>query len=87
MNVVFKYPPGKYDVVEVDRANFDKCTVPPGAKILTSGSDTIKFTKGGRRNFICSKENGRFCRDGKMKIYYDVPDTYQGTRKLVAEKL
>ncbi|PWA40163.1 cupredoxin [Artemisia annua] len=85
--LLFKYPPGKHDVVEVSTENYVKCTVPPGAKVLTSGSDIIEFKEAGRRNFICSKDNGRHCREGNMKVYYNVPETYASSRKLVAEKV
>nr|GEW13590.1 hypothetical protein [Tanacetum cinerariifolium] len=45
----FRYPPGEHDVVEVDEENFQKCTVPPGAKILTSGDDYIDITSPGNK--------------------------------------
>ncbi|GJR60682.1 basic blue protein-like protein [Tanacetum coccineum] len=95
----FRYPPGEHDVVEVDEENFQKCTVPPGAKILTSGDDYIDITSPGKKYYICSVKDGHHCRDGKMKFYVNVPKPYlssadstgstgiQGTRKLVTEKL
>ena len=98
MDVEFKYPPGQHDVVEVDEENFKKCTVPSGAKPLTSGDDLIAIKSPGKRYFICSVKDGHHCRDGNMKFFIDIPVPYessadstgstgkQGTRKLVSEK-
>ncbi|PWA56738.1 Cupredoxin [Artemisia annua] len=100
--LLFQYPIGQHDVVEVDAENFEKCTVPPGAKRHTSGKDLINIDKEKRRFFICSVKGGHHCRDGKMKFGYYFADNrpafesshdsagstgIQGGRKLGEEKL
>ncbi|VFQ89675.1 unnamed protein product [Cuscuta campestris] len=52
--LLFKYSPGFHNVVEVDKATYDKCGTPPAkAKVYASGSDRVTLTKG-QHYFICS---------------------------------
>ena len=49
---VFKYAPGTHNVVVVDKASYDACTVPGNAKTFTSGNDVVTLGKG-PNYFIC----------------------------------
>ncbi|KAD5317443.1 hypothetical protein R6Q59_032779 [Mikania micrantha] len=68
--LLFKYLPGKHNVIEVDKNGFENCIVPPAAKALTSGEDRIKLTTPGTKWFICGI--GPHCKDHAMKIQVDV---------------
>lgn len=50
---VFNYSPGAHNVVVVNKAGYDACKTPKGAKKYTSGNDQIKLAKG-RNYFICN---------------------------------
>nr|GFC97558.1 putative cupredoxin [Tanacetum cinerariifolium] len=68
--LLFEYPIGQHDVVEVDCNDLQSCTVPPGAVRHTSGKDVIDIDKEGKRAFMCSVKDGQHCREGKMKFSY-----------------
>ncbi|MFS7943537.1 putative Phytocyanin domain, cupredoxin [Helianthus anomalus] len=82
--LVFIYPRGTHDVIEVDEKSFEDCVVPPSAKPLTSGKDVIKIDAPGKRWFICGFKNGKHCKDGGMKLMINIqkPVAPQGGRKL-----
>lgn len=49
---VFKYTAGTHNVVVVDKASYDSCSVPPNAKTYASGNDQITLGEGSNY-FIC----------------------------------
>ncbi|XVF00726.1 hypothetical protein REPUB_Repub04eG0026300 [Reevesia pubescens] len=51
--LVFNYNPSLHNVVVVNRAGYNSCSAPRGAKVYTSGKDRIKLAKG-QNFFICS---------------------------------
>ncbi|KAK7247321.1 hypothetical protein RIF29_42202 [Crotalaria pallida] len=51
--LVFNYSPGAHNVVVVDKAGYNACKTPKGAKVYNSGSDQIKLAKG-QNYFICN---------------------------------
>ncbi|KAK7359078.1 hypothetical protein VNO77_01024 [Canavalia gladiata] len=51
--LVFNYSPGAHNVVAVNKAGYNTCKTPKGAKTYTSGSDQIKLVKG-PNYFICN---------------------------------
>lgn len=61
---VFNYSPGAHNVVAVNKAAYDKCSTPRGAKVFRSGKDQIRLARG-QNYFICNY-NGH-CQSG-MKI-------------------
>ncbi|KAL9174672.1 hypothetical protein ABFS82_02G066200 [Erythranthe guttata] len=63
-SLVFNYGAGAHNVVVVDKANYDSCSVPASAPTYTSGQDNIVLNKGANY-FICGF-NGH-CQAG-MKI-------------------
>lgn len=80
MYVVFRYPSGIENVVEVDEKSFENCIVPASAKVYTSGFDEISLDSPGPRWFICGLENGKRCKEGGMKLHIDVkPAKVEGT--------
>ncbi|XP_057808657.1 basic blue protein-like [Salvia miltiorrhiza] len=50
--LIFKYKPGSHNVVLVDKASYDSCTVPPNATTYSSGNDEITIGSG-PNYFIC----------------------------------
>ncbi|GJN40505.1 hypothetical protein PR202_gb29726 [Eleusine coracana subsp. coracana] len=67
--LVFKYPVGQHDVVEVTKEAFDSCTAANAIATHTNGNDIIPLTAPGTRYFLCSI--GTHCANG-MKIQVDV---------------
>ncbi|XP_061365808.1 basic blue protein-like [Gastrolobium bilobum] len=51
--LVFNYSPGTHNVVAVDKAGYNTCNTPKGARVYNSGSDQIKLVKG-QNYFICN---------------------------------
>ncbi|KAJ7968093.1 Basic blue-like protein [Quillaja saponaria] len=51
--IVFNYSPRAHDVVVVNKAGYDTCRTPRGAKVYRSGKDLIKLVKG-QNYFICN---------------------------------
>uniref|UniRef100_A0ACD5U8N5 Uncharacterized protein n=1 Tax=Avena sativa TaxID=4498 RepID=A0ACD5U8N5_AVESA len=66
-SLVFTYAAGKHTVVEVTGAGFKDCDATGNAVLgsWSSGSDTVKLDKAGRRWFVCSV--GNHCSQG-MKL-------------------
>ncbi|KAE8687075.1 Basic blue protein [Hibiscus syriacus] len=62
--LVFDYNPSLHNVVAVNKAGYNSCTTPKGAKVYRSGKDRIKLTKG-QNYFICNVVG--HCQSG-MKI-------------------
>uniref|UniRef100_A0A0D9VED8 Phytocyanin domain-containing protein n=1 Tax=Leersia perrieri TaxID=77586 RepID=A0A0D9VED8_9ORYZ len=58
--LVFKYEPKYHNVVEVDRAGYDGCTVSGPAKVHDSGDDRIELN-GGEAFFISSVRRHHPC--------------------------
>ncbi|KAL6174586.1 hypothetical protein ACLB2K_051232 [Fragaria x ananassa] len=52
--LLFKYPEGAHNVVEVKEDEYAQCKASPTAKELTSGQDVIKLDAPGKRYFICT---------------------------------
>ncbi|XP_042501939.1 basic blue protein-like [Macadamia integrifolia] len=50
--LVFKYNPLVHNVVKVDIEGYNNCEVPQGAKVFTSGNDSIAVSVG-HNYFIC----------------------------------
>lgn len=50
---VFKYGAGAHNVVAVNKAAYDTCKTPRGAKVYRSGNDQIRLTRG-QNYFICN---------------------------------
>ncbi|KAL0384546.1 UNVERIFIED_CONTAM: Basic blue protein [Sesamum radiatum] len=50
--LVFNYAVGRHNVVVVDKATYDSCSVPAGAPTYRSGNDTLTLKKGANY-FIC----------------------------------
>ncbi|KAK4438271.1 Chemocyanin [Sesamum alatum] len=50
--LVFKYGVGHHNVVVVDKASYDSCSVPAGAPTYSSGNDKLTLKKG-PNYFIC----------------------------------
>ncbi|KAK4438270.1 Chemocyanin [Sesamum alatum] len=50
--LVFKYAVGRHNVVVVDKASYDSCSVPVGAPTYRSGNDKLTLNKG-TNYFIC----------------------------------
>nr|AFK48048.1 unknown [Lotus japonicus] len=44
--LVFKYGAGAHNVVAVNKAAYDTCKTPRGAKVYRSGNDQIRLTRG-----------------------------------------
>ncbi|KAL7119511.1 hypothetical protein ACP275_02G067000 [Erythranthe tilingii] len=62
--LVFSYGSGYHNVVAVNRAGYNGCATPAGAKVYQSGTDQIKLAKG-TNYFICNYPG--HC-EGGMKI-------------------
>ncbi|PON60423.1 Cupredoxin [Trema orientale] len=62
--LVFNYGSNAHNVVAVNKAGYQGCTTPKGAKVFTSGKDQIKLVKGSNF-FICNFP--QHCQSG-MKI-------------------
>ncbi|KAK9927402.1 hypothetical protein M0R45_024586 [Rubus argutus] len=69
-NLLFKYPPGAHNVVEVKENEFKECAAPSSTKPLISGKDVIKLDSPGKRWFICSV--GKHCQMGNQKVAINV---------------
>ncbi|KAK3132586.1 hypothetical protein QOZ80_6AG0524830 [Eleusine coracana subsp. coracana] len=67
--LVFKYPVGQHDVLEVTKEAFDSCTASNAIATHTNGNDIIRLTAPGTRYFLCSI--GTHCANG-MKIQVNV---------------
>jgi hypothetical protein len=61
---VFNYSPTAHNTVAVNKAGYNTCTAPRGAKVFKTGKDQIKLVKG-QNFFICSFAG--HCQSG-MKI-------------------
>uniref|UniRef100_A0ACD5U4A9 Uncharacterized protein n=1 Tax=Avena sativa TaxID=4498 RepID=A0ACD5U4A9_AVESA len=72
-SLMFMYPAGQHDVMEVGGADFRACNVSASAAIgtWTSGMDTVTLDKAGTRWFVCSV--GTHCVQG-MKLLVTVVD-------------
>ncbi|XP_058080066.1 basic blue protein-like [Magnolia sinica] len=67
--LVFNYKPWQHNVVVVNQAGFDNCSVPPGSKTYDTGADSIPVVKG--YNFFISSM-GNDCHLGlAMTLYAD----------------
>lgn len=62
--IVFNYDSTIHNVVAVDKAGYNNCRTPSGAKMFRSGKDQIKLAKGANY-FICNTAG--HCESG-MKI-------------------
>ncbi|GMY05237.1 basic blue protein-like [Fagus crenata] len=62
--LVFNYSPTAHNTVAVNKAGYNTCTAPRGAKVFQTGKDQIKLVKG-QNFFICSFAG--HCQSG-MKI-------------------
>ncbi|XAR53122.1 hypothetical protein NMG60_11021535 [Bertholletia excelsa] len=62
--LVFNYSPAAHNVVAVNKAGYNSCKAPAGAKVYSSGKDQIKLVKG-QNFFICTLPG--HCQSG-MKI-------------------
>ncbi|TKY60175.1 Basic blue protein [Spatholobus suberectus] len=51
--LVFNYSPGAHNVVVVNKAGYDSCKTPRGAKVYRSGKDQIRLARG-QNYFICN---------------------------------
>ncbi|KAK8564383.1 hypothetical protein V6N13_005388 [Hibiscus sabdariffa] len=51
--LVFNYNPSIHNVVAVNKAGYDSCSTPKGAKVYRSGKDQVKLAKG-QNYFICN---------------------------------
>ncbi|KAI4296268.1 hypothetical protein L6164_036241 [Bauhinia variegata] len=51
--LVFNYAPGAHNVVAVNKAGYNSCKTPRGAKVFKSGKDQIKLARG-QNYFICN---------------------------------
>ncbi|KQK13600.1 basic blue protein [Brachypodium distachyon] len=49
----FKYGRGAHNVVAVNAAGYKSCSAPRGAKVYSSGNDSVKLSRG-TNYFICS---------------------------------
>ncbi|XP_058735780.1 basic blue protein-like [Vicia villosa] len=62
--LVFNYSPSAHNVVAVNKAAYDGCSTPRGAKVYRSGKDQIRLARG-QNYFICNFPG--HCQSG-MKI-------------------
>ncbi|KAJ9556087.1 hypothetical protein OSB04_010701 [Centaurea solstitialis] len=67
--LIFKYPVGKHNVIQVDRAGYLGCII-PSTKPLETGQDSVTLDSPGRKFFICGIE--KHCMECDMKLYVDV---------------
>lgn len=67
--IVFKYSPQAHDVVEVNKADYDSCSIASPVATHNSGNDAIALASPGTRYFICGFPG--HCAAG-MKIQIDV---------------
>ncbi|KAA8545538.1 hypothetical protein F0562_020322 [Nyssa sinensis] len=51
--LVFNYSPSIHNVVAVNKAGYNSCKTPSGAKVYRTGKDQIKLVKG-QNFFICN---------------------------------
>ncbi|KAF8404364.1 hypothetical protein HHK36_009247 [Tetracentron sinense] len=51
--LIFKYSPANHNVVAVNRAGYNSCKTPGGAKVYRTGNDQIRLVKG-QNFFICN---------------------------------
>ncbi|GAA0187197.1 hypothetical protein LIER_34485 [Lithospermum erythrorhizon] len=68
--LVFKYPTGANNVVQVKRDAFKNCMAPPTSQARTSGNDVVELTTPGRKWYISGI--GDHCSEGKQKLVIDV---------------
>ncbi|KAG9140840.1 hypothetical protein Leryth_010383 [Lithospermum erythrorhizon] len=64
--LVFKYPAGDHNVVQVKRDEFKYCMASPKSLALTSGHDEIELTSAGRKLYISSVRD--HCILGNQKL-------------------
>ncbi|GKE20965.1 plastocyanin-like protein, partial [Tanacetum coccineum] len=69
-NLVFNYPQGAHDVVQVADDAFANCIIPPGKIAHTSGHDIIELSSPGKEYFICGVSN--HCATFNQKLAVDV---------------
>ncbi|KAF5802432.1 putative Phytocyanin domain, cupredoxin [Helianthus annuus] len=70
--LIFRYKAGEHDLIEVDKDSYDKCIVPPSAKIFTTGKDALFVHTPGPKYFICGFP--QHCKDRDMKLQIEVRD-------------
>ncbi|KAF6169924.1 hypothetical protein GIB67_034316, partial [Kingdonia uniflora] len=68
--LVFKYPSRAHNVFKVNRTDFQACTAPPKAVLLTTGTDIIALTTPGKKWYIC--DVGKHCEIGGQKLVITV---------------
>ncbi|KAI3792516.1 hypothetical protein L2E82_06398 [Cichorium intybus] len=68
--LVFKYPPGKYNVLEVEEGGYETCSPATSPdKALSSGNDVVTLTTPGHKFFISTtKHQGKWDCEAGMKV-------------------
>ncbi|XP_008778065.3 mavicyanin-like [Phoenix dactylifera] len=69
--LVFEYNLGDHNVIEVSREEFKACNVSRTRTALTSGHDAITLTAGGKKWYLCGKEN--HCNLGQKLVVTILP--------------